>query len=168
MQVVLIRHGIAEDREAFATEGEDDALRPLTKQGRWKMERVARGLRQAVRSIDVLATSPLVRATQTAEIIATVYRDIEVVTVPAFAPDAPLNAGLDWLRRQRSVEVVAVVGHEPHMGTLATWLLTDLAESRIPLRKGGACAIEFSGLPRAGVGNLAWTLTPALLRRLGE
>jgi phosphohistidine phosphatase len=168
MQLVLIRHAIAEDREAFAAGGEDDALRPLTKQGRWKMEGVARGLRQAIRSIDLLATSPLVRATQTAAIVAGVYHDIEVVTVPAFAPDAPLNSGLDWLRRQRSAEAVAVVGHEPHLGTFATWLLTDLAESRIPLRKGGACAIEFSGLPRASTGKLVWTLTPALLRRLGE
>jgi phosphohistidine phosphatase SixA len=55
MQLILIRHGIAEDRAA----GEDDALRALTKEGREKMTRVARGLRCAVDSIDLLASSAL-------------------------------------------------------------------------------------------------------------
>jgi phosphohistidine phosphatase len=167
MLFVLIRHGIAEDRESFAASGQSDSLRPLTKHGRWKMERVALGLRRAVRSIDVLATSPLVRAAQTAAIVAEAYH-VDPTTTAAFAPDAPLDAALEWLRRERSAAVVAAVGHEPHLGALATWLLTGLTESRIPLRKGGACAVEFSGAPRAGTGKLSWELTPALLRRLGE
>jgi len=168
MELVLIRHGVAEDREAFAAGKRDDALRPLTKQGRWKMERVAKGLRRTVRSIDLLASSPLVRAMETAAIVSAGYGGLKVSTAPAFAPDGSMDACLEWLRRHGSVRTLAVVGHEPSLGALATWLLTGTRESRIPLRKGGVCGIEFTAPPRAGEGQLLWLLTPAQLRRLGE
>jgi phosphohistidine phosphatase SixA len=59
---------------------------------------------------------------------------------------------------------VAVVGHEPHLGTLVTWLLTGVDEARVPLKKGGACLLAFASLPRKGGATLQWALTPALLR----
>jgi phosphohistidine phosphatase len=166
MQLVIVRHGVAEDRDRFAERGQDDALRPLTKEGRWKMERNARGLRRAISALDVLATSPLRRAEQTARIIADAYHGIDVVTVPALAPDGPLDDVLAWLRRQRASATVAVVGHEPQLGVLATWLLTGDRHSHVAFRKGGACLIEFEGRPAAGAGQLVWALTPTLLRRL--
>ncbi len=168
MQLLLVRHGIAEDREKFAATGEDDSRRPLTKQGKWKMEQIAQGLRRVARSIDVLATSPLTRARQTAEIIASAYGDLDIVSVPALAPDSPFDRFLTWLRRQRDAEIVAVVGHEPHIGGLATWLLTGLTDSRTPLRKGGACLLELEPAARAGEATLVAMLPPALLRRLGD
>ena len=166
MHLLLIRHGIAEDRETFA--GKDDTLRPLTKQGRWKMERVAKGLSHVVRSIDLLATSPLLRASQTAAVLAAAYHDMAVTTAPPFAPDTPLENALEWIYRHRARPTVAVVGHEPHLGELATWLLAGERESRLPFRKGGACLLEFGGPPKAATAQLVWMLTPALLRRLGD
>jgi phosphohistidine phosphatase len=62
--------------------------------------------------------------------------------------------------------VVAVVGHEPHLGTLVTWLLTGVAEPRVPLRKGGACLVDFTRRPGRGGGTLRWSLTPSMLRRM--
>ncbi len=118
------------------------------------MERAAKGLRRLEPAIDVLASSPLLRATQTAAIVSAAYDDLPVTTATAFEPDASLEAGLDWLARQPARATVAVVGHEPHLGTFATWLLTGIHESRTPLRKGGACAIEFSGRPHRGEGQL--------------
>jgi phosphohistidine phosphatase len=168
MQLLLIRHGIAEDQAEFAKTKQDDSLRPLTKEGRWKMERAARGLRRAVPAVEVLATSPLVRSVQTAKIIAERYHGIECVTVPSLAPDASFESFLTWLRKQRAAPTVAAVGHEPHLGGLATWLLTGSEESKIPLRKGGACLIEFEALPSAGGGVLLWALTAGLLRRISD
>jgi len=168
MRLVLIRHGIAEDREEFAATGQDDALRPLTKHGRWKMERIAHGLRRVASALDILAASPLRRAQQTAKIVADAYGDIEVTTAPVLTPDAPLPEVLAWLRRQPAGATVALVGHEPQLGQLATWLLTDQTESRIEFRKGGACKLEFDGRPSAGTGQLIWALTPSLLRALAE
>jgi phosphohistidine phosphatase len=166
-ELILVRHAIAEDRDAAASAGRDDTLRGLTKRGRARMERGAKGLRYLVPSLDVLASSPLRRATETAAIVSAEYDGIAVTTVLAFAPDAPLGEALEWLRRLRSAATVAAVGHEPHLGAFATWLLTGIEESRTPLGKGGACAIEFDGRVRAGAGRLNWLAPPGVLRRLG-
>src|SRR5258708_39107238 len=69
MELLVIRHGVAMDKEEFAKAGTSDDLRPLTSAGMEEMKEIARGLRELVKKIDVLATSPLVRAVQTAEII---------------------------------------------------------------------------------------------------
>jgi phosphohistidine phosphatase len=168
MELLVIRHGVAESREAFAATGKDDAERPLTEEGRRDMKRAAKGLRRVVRSIDVLGSSPLVRAMQTANIVAEQYGEIAVSTVSSLVPDSQLDAFVSWLRHQRPAKVVAVVGHEPHLSMLVTWLLTGLAESRVRLRKGGACLLEFSGHPDAGGGVLSWALTPSILRLLAD
>jgi phosphohistidine phosphatase len=168
MQLVLIRHGIAGDRAEFAATGQDDGLRPLTKEGRRKMAKNARGLRRIVKSIDILASSPLTRAQQTAKIVATAYEGHEIATVRALVPEAPLKEVLRWLRRQRATAIVAAVGHEPQLGELITWLLTGQRQRPIELRKGGVCAIEFDGRAAQGSGHFGWMLTPALLRRLAD
>ncbi len=167
MHLLIIRHAIALTREQFATTGEDDTQRPLTKVGRQRMRQGARGLRHVVGNIDLLATSPLVRAAETAAIVAAEFEDIPPVTLAALAPDVPPDELLTWLRRNRTAELVAVVGHEPALGTLATWLLSGVMQPRIPLGKGGACLIEFVKRPTAGEGILHWALTPSLLRRIG-
>jgi phosphohistidine phosphatase len=162
MQLLVIRHAIAQSREEFA--GDDDTLRPLTDEGRRRMQRVAKGLRHLVRQLDVLGSSPLRRAIQTADIVAEEFAGVDIAAVRALEPESALPAFVTWLRTQRDAELVAVVGHEPHLGTLVTWLLTGLDEPRVPLKKGGACLLEFSSLPRKGGATLQWALTPALLR----
>jgi phosphohistidine phosphatase len=166
MLLLVIRHAIAEDKEAFARTGRPDTERPLTKRGRRIMARVAKGLRREVRSIDVLAASPLVRAAQTAAIVAKVYDDIPVDTVPALEPESSPSAFAKWLRTQRDAEVVAVVGHEPHLGVLITWLMSGLTQSHIELEKGGACLLEISGTPGPRSATMRWALTPDVLTKL--
>jgi phosphohistidine phosphatase len=167
MELLLVRHGIAETREAFAVTGEDDSRRPLTKRGQEKMEEIAKGLLRLVSTIDVLASSSLLRADQTAAIVSEAYGGIPVTTVPALQPESPPEDFLAWLRRQRSAQLVAAVGHEPHLGLLATWLMTGQAESRIALRKGGACLFDLGSRPDKGSAVLQWALTPQQLRRIG-
>src|SRR5947208_1480322 len=88
MRLLVVRHAIAEDREAFARSHKDDADRPLTSEGRRKMERAALGLKVLVPELDVLAASPYKRAFDTAEIIAASYRGLTVERVPELAPGA--------------------------------------------------------------------------------
>jgi len=165
MQLLVIRHATAVTREASATSDADDAQRPLTDDGRRKMAVGAKGLRRLVPALDVLAASPFVRAQQTAAIVAKRYGDIPVVTTPSLRPDSAPSAFLTWLRAQDG-NVVAIVGHEPHLGMLITWLLTGLAESRVPLGKGGASLLEFASAPRKGQAMLRWALLPSQLRRM--
>jgi phosphohistidine phosphatase len=166
MELLVVRHAIAEEREDFARTGRDDAERPLTSEGRKKMRRGAAGLRELVRSIDVLASSPLTRAWQTAEILSAAFGAILVTRVDALSGDLPPDELLPWLREQRESARVAVVGHEPHLSSLVTWLLTGDSGHVIELKKGAACLLELHGAPREGVATLLWALTPGQLRRL--
>ncbi len=170
MQLLVIRHAIAEEREAFAQSGRDDSERPLTDEGREKMRRAVEALRRLVPQIDLLAASSYVRAMQTAELVAEAYgRGRDAITVvEALTPETPLERFQSWVQRQSKARVIAIVGHEPHLGMLATWLMSGLRESRVELKKGGACLLEFDGQPGPGVGVLRWLMTAGQLRDLGE
>jgi phosphohistidine phosphatase len=161
MNLLIIRHGIAEDGE-----GIEDAQRQLTRQGRKRMKQSARTLRKLVPHIDVAATSPLVRAAQTGEILASRYEGL----VPA--PIAPLSPGkspialLHWVQKQPAAATIALVGHEPALSTFASWMLTGLQESFIELKKGSACMLQLDGEIRAGRAKLQWLLKSSQLRAM--
>jgi phosphohistidine phosphatase len=72
----------------------------------------------------------------------------------------------EWARERTDTDVLAIVGHEPHLSMLVTWLMTGSQESRIQLKKGGACLLEFESVPRRNSGTLLWLLTPRQLRDL--
>ena len=167
MNVLVIRHAIAEDRRRFAKTGQDDGLRPLTARGRRRMVEGVSGLRRAVPEIHVLATSPLTRAAQTAELVADKYRGVKAVELPQLAPDKPVRGVLRWLQDQRFDATVALVGHEPQLGVFASWMLTGLEESFVELKKGAACMLSLDEYVKAGRATLVWSLKPSQLRRLG-
>lgn len=173
MNLLVIRHAIAEDKEAFAASGRSDDQRPLTEAGRSKMRRAAEGLRLTCPRIAVLASSPLLRARETADIVAPAFRIARVEIIEALRPDRPYEELTAWLRRRVTPNgndrdtTVAVVGHEPHLSGLVTWLMTSGADSRIELKKGGACLLCFDRAPAAGEAVLRWLLTPSQLRALG-
>lgn len=166
MQLLVIRHAIAEDRDTFVSSGRNDGERPLTEIGRDKMRRAVAGLRQVVPRIDLLASSPYVRAMQTAELVAEVYPIDEIKKVDALVPGAPLQQFLAWVQRKATADVIAIVGHEPHLGELVTWLMSGVRESRVEMKKGGAGLLEFQGQPGAGVAVLRWLMTSGQLRDL--
>lgn len=164
MDILIIRHAKAEER---SLSGQKDARRPLTEAGRKHMRKAASGLRRLVPTIDVLASSPLVRARQTAEIIAKKYDKIGVTELPLLSPGGSEQELLDWLRDRRKDATVALVGHEPDLGWFASWLVCGKKLPFAPLRKGAAGLIHFTATPVAGHGMLEWWLTPVQLRQLG-
>lgn len=168
MKLLIIRHGIAEEADTFAATGMDDSRRPLTKSGKRKMKEAAAGLREMVDTLDVIGSSPLVRAQQTAEIVAKAYDGVGIETVPALSPGSDPAGLVHWLGENAETEVVAVVGHEPHLGMLVTWLMTGAKESRVAMSKGGAALVEFDLRATAGSGTLEWLLTGSQLRRIGQ
>ena len=174
MNLLVIRHGIAEDKEAFAASGRSDDLRPLTQAGRAKMRRGAQGLRAICPRVAVLASSPLVRARETAEIVAPALDIARVEIVDALRPERSFEELVGWLRSRvvpndhGANPTIAVVGHEPHLSGLVTWLMTSTAESRIELKKGAACLLGFEETIAAGAAELRWALTPVQLRSLGQ
>lgn len=167
MQILIIRHAKAASRGALGFLGKRDAARPLTDAGRRDMRKAVRGLRKLVPEIDVLVASPLVRAIETAEIISRRYDDIPVTELAALAPGGSKEDMLAWLREQKATATVALVGHEPDLGRLASWLLGGGVESFLSFKKGAACLIGMADKPRPGAGRLEWLLPPATLRKQG-
>jgi phosphohistidine phosphatase len=169
VQLLVIRHGPAGDRAEFAKTGQDDSERPLTPGGKSKMRRAARGLHTLIRKLDLMASSPYVRARQTADIVAEAYDGIAVETLRALIPDGSRPEILRWLRAASPDATVAVVGHESDLSELISWLLTGKPTPLLELKKGGVCLIEYDGRPpaRPGAGQLAWCLTRSQLERLG-
>jgi len=167
MKLLIVRHAIAEDREDFARTGKDDDLRPITDEGRKKMKQGARGLKTLVPEIDLLATSPLTRAAQTAAVLDSVYGGLREVEITELEPEASPVEFLSWLRKQDG-ENVAVVGHEPSISLIVSWLLTGTEKRLLSFRKGGACMLEFPGEVGAGAATLLWALTPTQLRELAR
>ncbi len=168
MQLLVIRHGPAEEAPTAAATEQGDMGPPLSKAGKQLMKDVADGLLELVEKVDVISASPLLRAQQTAAIIANAYNDPPIATVRELLPEGDPSALEIRLRQHSKVNVVAIVGHEPHLGVLVTWLMSGVKSSRVALSKGSTCLIEFSGGVAAGGGTLQWLLTPSQLRRIGR
>ena len=162
MKILIIRHGIA----AQSTSKPSDETRKLTKEGRQKMKKAARGLKALEEQIDLIATSPLTRATQTAEIVGEVYHGTRIVQIAALSPGRPPAVLLEWLNAHPPTATVALIGHEPHLSTFLCWLLTGLQESFVKLKKGGAALLEINGPATAGRAKLVWLMKPGQLREL--
>jgi phosphohistidine phosphatase len=168
MKLLLVRHAIAEEAETFIAAGGTDAQRPLTEVGRKKMRKGANRLRAQVRRIDLLAHSPLLRARETAEIIARACGDPPLVECSSLDYRYPPEAVADWLAQYPPDYLVAVVGHEPQLSLLVGLLLADVARPLIAFRKGGVALLEFPEQAAAGEGVLHWALTPGQLRGLKQ
>jgi len=167
MKVILVRHAIAEDRAVWAERSKDDGLRPLTADGRDKMKRVARGLVALEPKVALLAASPLVRARETAEILARAWGGIEPVEAPLLGPAGTAATLTAWLVRRRPAGTAVLVGHEPDLGETAAFWLCGREANFLAFKKGGAALIEFGAAPKEGAGVLQWFLTPGQLRALG-
>ena len=167
MELVIIRHADAGERDP--KKYPDDRLRPLTLDGRTDMLRVARGMRRSGIAFDHIVDSGLVRARQTAECVCDAY-EIDrsaIATMDELAPEARPQDTVAALRKLRGVKRVAVVGHQPHLGSLAGYLIASDPELPLELKKAGVCLIDVERWA-SGAGVLTALILPKLLRRLGK
>ena len=162
MLLYLIRHGQAEDLSAAS----HDSERALTAAGVKELRRVARRLVELGIRFDHTATSPLLRARQTAEVLLAEGVTPAIEEEEFLAGQGTLDDLRAWIgrRRRQHAGTVAVVGHQPDLGAWAETLLCGEARGRIQLKKAGLVALE---LPAAGAGagscRLVWMTSPKLL-----
>lgn len=161
-EVYLIRHGLAGERGTYPNDDE----RPLTLEGKKKTRQVAKRLRDLEISFDLMLTSPLVRARQTAEILLEVGLTHELETADFLAHGGTIDTWLEWLMTwNRPAQArLALVGHEPDLSAWAEQLLWGEARGVLVLKKAGVAGLT---LPDQGlaIGNcsLFWLAPPRLL-----
>lgn len=163
MEIFLLRHGRAVER---GTPGfESDALRPLTAEGCRRLRAACPALRKM--KWDLILSSPLVRARQTAEIVAKELKLRPPACSEHLRPGGSRTKLVAELSaRKRPPEKILLVGHEPDLSNLISWLVTGKAGGGFVLKKGGLAKLRAESLRAGRCAVLAWLLTPAQLRAL--
>ena len=166
MELVFLRHGLAADREEW--NGEDEA-RPLTAEGVDRTKEVVRGLRALKVRPDVILSSPLLRARETAELAKKgLITDAKVEWADELTPSAAPDQLIARLADLADKPVVLCVGHEPHISTTISAMVSGKTAASFDVKKAGAGCIRFTGIPKAGAGILLWLLPPKFLRIIAE
>ena len=161
MELYLIRHGIAQERDSALKD--DD--RTLTKVGQDKTKEVAKRLYNLGLRFDVILTSPLVRSHQTAEIFTQMQLSSQLQVFTELAPNGNIHAWLNWLEQQNypSNSKLALIGHQPNLGEWASMLVWGQANDGLILKKAGIIGLNLPEM-RSPIGNSQmFLLTPPKL-----
>jgi phosphohistidine phosphatase len=164
MVLYVLRHALAEETSV----GGDDA-RHLTDVGRERTEKAALGMHAIGVEFDVILTSPIARAAETAEIVAAAYetRPTPRVLMELATGIAPADAVAALAPYGRD-DSVMIVGHEPQLSALISILLTGEPDGmHLRLRKGGCVALELPAKKiERGTAELLWMMSQRQLRKV--
>ena len=159
MDLYLVRHAIAERRGSAGVL--DDHSRKLTPAGIKKMQHNVEALCRLKVTFDEIWTSPLLRAKQTADILVEGLRLTKrPYIVRALAPGQKSEILIQRLSRHARDASIALVGHEPDLGKLASYLLLGSPLEAVAFKKGGVARIEVNNFKPFVRGCLHWLLTP--------
>ena len=161
MDLYIIRHAWAADRDD--PRWSDDDLRPLTDNGKKRFAEVVKKLAARGVTPEIIATSPLVRCVETAQLLAAESGKAEVIELEELRPGSDVDALLRWTARQaRKHQQIAWVGHAPDVNRL-TAVMIGQRDSSIRFAKGAVAAVRFDGVPTLGGGELQWLVTAKVL-----
>jgi phosphohistidine phosphatase len=156
MEIYLVRHGIAVGRE----EDIPDPLRPLTEKGRRRFRKTARAFARLGRKIGLILTSPLVRAVQTAEILAGEIKHGEVGVLEELDPKFGIRSLLEAVaKRADGTQSIALVGHDPQLSSVLA-ALTGVAVEDLDFKKGAIVRLDTTDPSKAGAADARWSLNP--------
>jgi phosphohistidine phosphatase len=164
MKLYLLRHAFAAKRDGIE---DDDHNRPLTPKGIKKMHQNAKGMKVLGLSFDLILSSPYLRAKQTAEIV---LQDLKIENNKiAFTKNLIPGASFEKLIREINTRFlnatnILLVGHEPHLTQLISFLLTGGTPIPITFKKGSLCQLSIQKLSESECAVLDWLLLPSQLR----
>jgi len=167
MDLYIVRHAIAVERGDPAFPSDDD--RPLSPEGIHKFRLAARGLSELGLKLKRIVSSPLLRARQTAEILKeAVAKNVDITIAQELRPETPYEETLKAVSGNAD-GAVALIGHEPHLSGLVSFLLVGGGElAAIEFKKGAVARLAFPERPTAGAGTLEWLIQPGALRLLAK
>jgi len=163
MDLFILRHG----RAASPAEGSGDAARQLTAEGRDEIRTIARWMRSKTFRFDVIATSPLARASETAEIVARILKAYDRIEAwEELRPGGdPETVGYHAAQYGPDAAVL-IIGHEPDLTHLIGRIITGGSGAHIVLAKGGLAKIRNFSFEKKPDGELQWLLTPRQVARM--
>jgi phosphohistidine phosphatase len=160
MNLYILRHGIATDPTAhnFAK----DADRPLTSEGKRKLQQVAEAMEALELSFDLILSSPYLRARQTAEVIAAGLKERKSLELSdSLTPGGSMKKLVELLNHLKpSPGNVLLVGHEPYLSGLISLLVSGDASFAVVMKKAGLCKLLTESLKPGRCAQLEWLLTP--------
>lgn len=162
MDLYLIRHAKAHDPDP--ARWPDDHDRPLSASGEELLQQVARAISTIVPEVNIVLRSPYLRARQTADVLCAVADWPEALSTSALEPGKSQVEVVHALTEYRGVGALALVGHEPLLSHLASYLLVgELVRANIKMRPGSILYMSFDAWPGMGNGTIQWLLDPRTL-----
>jgi phosphohistidine phosphatase len=157
MDIFVLRHGKA----GQSSDNPDDSKRTLTADGKDEIRKIGKWMRQKKLKFEVIATSPLTRAYETAEIIARSLDKKDRLTVwEELAPGGDLDSICYQAAQSGEDASVLVVGHEPMLSMLISRIISGDNSASVILTKGGLAKISNYSFDKQPSGDLQWLLTP--------
>lgn len=160
MEVLLVRHGIAESEIAALRGGRRDEERRLTAEGIRETEAVAAALRARTGAVDRIFHSPFVRAKETAEIFSRQFAEAAVEAVKGFTPESDPREPAEFLAGLAGAGRVMIVSHEPFLSGALSYLLTGGSRLASGFERAGVASVEWEG---AGASRLNYMISPGIL-----
>ena len=165
MDIYILRHGKAEERSQNIT---SDSKRPLTEAGKRELECISKAIKNFEIEFDIIISSPLVRAKQTAEITLKKVKSKKksVVIWDELKPEIDVNQTIKKLTSLDPTSSILLVGHEPHLSSLVSQIIAGSDHADISLKKGGFAHIRSTTQKSKLLGSLRSVLTPKQLKKL--
>lgn len=165
MELYIFRHGLSPTLHEAGVKS--DAERPLSAEGREKTRKCAQGMRALGIEVNLILSSPFLRAKETA-IIA--HDELKVKSAVDYSPTLAVALDVEpavkeLIKRFKANKSIMIVGHEPHLTALIGRVCGDV-KLRVELKKAGLVKIEISDASRDLRGCLHWVLTPRILMAL--
>lgn len=168
MNLYILRHGLATELGEKGIRRDED--RPLTAKGRQRLGRITKAMARLELEFDWILSSPLVRAAQTAAIVAEAQgltKKLEFTNHLRPAGD-PRDLIEQITQQLPQAENILLVGHEPYLSKLIAHLIAGNSNLQITLKKAGLCRLEVEKLVFGRCAALAWLLTPRQLEQMAE
>jgi phosphohistidine phosphatase len=164
MDLIILRHGEAGKR--MMVTGKDEE-RSLTVSGQEEVKEVADSMAALKLKFDVIATSPLKRASETAAIVAKVLKQEKSLQMwDELKPEGDTKVLYRRLSKLRAESSVLIVGHEPYLSSMIGVLISGRAASRLSLKKAGVAKVSITTMLPVPSGELKWLLTPRLIKKV--
>jgi phosphohistidine phosphatase len=166
LKLYVLRHGEA---GAHIDDSAKDAVRPLTVAGRKEIGEIANSLKRLDVSFDLIASSPLKRALETAKIVADKLRETKSLEQwDELRATSDPNALYARLSALKGAMRILLVGHDPHLSGITGEIISGKSNVHLVLKKGGMAKINVQELRPKVSGELVWLLTPKLMKKMSR